>query len=98
MAYCILCYSASSCNTCTSGYNQSLAVSGNNIVMTCQLLPSGTGSKLSSRGQVAGNGVIFQGVALNLMPTTILASSCSICNSLLTVQVVSTFSSITTAV
>jgi hypothetical protein len=96
MSNCVLCSSGSSCNTCASGYQTSLAISGNTVTMTCQLIPTGTSSTLTLRGQVTGNGVVYQGVGLSLMPTSILSNNCNICNSLLTVQVVSSFATITT--
>lgn len=98
MANCDLCYSADSCTTCAAGYGKSLAVVGSNIVMTCTAVPSGTSSKLSLRSYVVGNGVVYQGIAMSLMPTDILANNCNICDQLLTVNIVSTYSSATASV
>lgn len=98
MANCVLCTSGTSCTTCASGYNVALAISGSSVVTSCQLIPTGTSSTITLKGQVSGNGVIYQGVGMSLMPTAILAKNCDICNKLLTVQVVSAFSSITTTV
>jgi hypothetical protein len=98
MANCALCYSADICATCASGYSSSLTVVGSNIVMSCQLVPTGSSSKLSLRSYVVGNSVVYQGVALSLMPTDILANGCSICDSLLLVNIVSTYSAATASV
>lgn len=98
MSFCANCSNGSSCSSCQNGYSLSLSVSGSNIVSSCQLTPTGASSVLALRGQVVGNGVIYQGISLSLMPTSILASGCSICNSLLTVKVASSFASVTTTV
>lgn len=80
MANCILCFSIDSCTTCATGFNRSLSVVSGNIVMACTAVPVGTTSTLSLRSYVVGNGVVFQGVAMSLMPTGILAGGCSICD------------------
>lgn len=95
MANCAQCTNATSCSTCASGYTYSLAVSGNTVVNSCQAPANSTSSKLSLKGQVIGNGVVLQGVALSLMPTAIVANGCDICSSLLTVQPSSSFATIT---
>ncbi len=95
MANCTLCYSAGICATCSAGYNQSLSVVDGNIVMTCNPVPTGTSSTIKLRSYVAGNGVVYQGVAMSLMPTAILANGCDICNDLLLVNLVSSFPSAT---
>lgn len=91
MANCALCYSASSCTTCSTGYNQSLAVVNGNVVMTCNPVPRGTSSTIRLRSYVVGNNVVYQGVAMSLMPTAILANGCDICSDLLLVNVASGF-------
>jgi hypothetical protein len=98
MSNCIQCNSASICSTCATGYNQSLTVSNGNILMSCNPIPSGTSSTLSLRSYVVGNSVVYQGVAMSLMPTAILTDGCSICNDLLLVNTVSAFTSATTTV
>ncbi len=95
---CANCSDGSSCTICQTGYKLTLAISAGNLVNTCQLVPAGSASRLTLRGQVVGNGVVYQGVALNLMPTAILANGCSICNTLLKVNAVSSFTTITTSV
>ena len=40
---------------------------------------------IALRNYVIGNGVVYQGVSLNLMPTSILSTNCSICDSVLLV-------------
>ena len=62
---------------------------------TCEAPPASASHKLTLRGSVLGNGVIYQGVALNAMPTTILANGCNVCNNLLTITVNSLFTGIT---
>lgn len=94
-ANCDLCYAANSCTTCAAGYTRRSVNSGGTTVTTCEA-PSPTASHvISLRGNVLGNGLIYQGVALNAMPTTILSAGCSICNDLLTVEVNSLFTGIT---
>lgn len=92
---CILCYTSSSCVTCASGYALSTAAIGGTIVITCAKIPTGTNSTLSFRGRVVGNNVLYQGVAMSLMPTAILTNNCDICNNLLKINIVSTFATIT---
>jgi hypothetical protein len=57
------------------------------------LIPTGTSSRLSLRSYVVGNSVVYQGVAMSLMPSQILADNCAICDTLLRVNIVSSFSS-----
>jgi hypothetical protein len=98
MSNCVLCYSGDSCTTCANGYSKSLSVVNGNIVIACNAVPTGTSSKLSLRSYVVGNSVIYQGVAMSLMPTQILADGCTICDSLLLVNIVSSYSSATASV
>lgn len=98
MANCGLCYSANICSTCNQGYSQNVYASGSTILMSCTLIPTGTTSTLSLRGNVIGNKVVYQGIALSLMPTSILALNCNICNNLFTVNTVSNFATITNTV
>jgi len=93
IANCVLCFSGDSCTTCASGYNTSLSVVNGNIVIACTLIPTGTSSRLSLRSYVVGNSVVYQGVAMSLMPSQILADNCAICDTLLRVNIVSSFSS-----
>jgi proprotein convertase subtilisin/kexin type 5 len=93
----------SSCYTCSGP--------GNNLCTSCAFgftltnafcianssPPTPTPSSgISLRGYVLGNNVIYQGVAMNLMPSAILSAGCTICNNLFTVSVTSLFASITT--
>jgi hypothetical protein len=98
MAHCSLCNGAISCTTCASGYSLNNSVVGSNIVASCQPIPVVTSSTLTLKGQVVGNGLVYQGVAMSLMPTAILANGCTICNSLLTVKVISSFTTVTTSI
>jgi hypothetical protein len=98
IANCALCYSGDSCTTCVSGYGTSLTVVNGIIVIACTPVPTGTSSKLSLRSNVVGNGVVYQGVAMSLMPTQILADGCTICDQLLLVKIVSSFPSATASV
>lgn len=95
---CALCFSGDSCTTCASGFGTSLSVVNGNIVIACTAIPTGTSSRLSLRSHVIGNGVVYQGVAMSLMPTQILADGCAICDNLLLVKIVSSFASATASV
>ena len=79
------------CTSCASGRTLS-----NGYCLISSPIPPGVTSAISLRGYVLGNNKIYQGVAMNLMPTAILSAGCTICNSLLSVSVTSTFASITT--
>lgn len=80
------------CTSCSSGLTLT-----NGYCITSSPTPTpGVTSALSLRGHVLGSNVIYQGVALNLMPTAILSAGCTICNNLFTVSVTSTFATITT--
>lgn len=95
MNRCISCTSATSCTACSTGYSPSLEISGSTVVVSCQIIPTGTSSILTQRGQVTGNGFVYQGVGLSLMPIAILADGCKICDNLLKVQALSSFATIT---
>jgi len=88
-ANCIDCSGSNSCSTCANGFSLSLTLSEGTIVVTCTILvPPASGlSKLSLRGSSVGNGVLYQGVGISQLPTTIISSGCSICDSLLQVIV-----------
>ncbi len=79
------------CTSCASGRTLS-----NGYCTIISPVPAGVTSAISLRGYVLGNNVIYQGVAMNLLPTAILSAGCTICNNLFTVSVTSTFASITT--
>ena len=98
MANCVQCNTATTCGTCATGYTNSVDVVNGNIVTVCAQIPTGTTSKLTLRSYVVGNSVVYQGVALSLMPTAILADGCSICNQLFTVNVASSFAAVTTSI
>lgn len=98
IANCVLCYSGDSCTTCASGFGTSLTVVNGNIVVACTPVPTGTSSRLTLRSNVVGNEVVYQGVAMSLMPTQILADGCTICDELLLVKVVSSYASATASV
>ena len=92
---CILCYTGTSCAACDTGYTSKTLGIGSAAVTTCELPSSSATHVLTLRGNVLGNGIIYQGVALNLMPSAILGAGCSICNNLLKIEVNSLFSAIT---
>jgi len=98
MAFCDLCYSSSSCATCSQGYSTNLVAIGSTITMSCILTPTGTSSTLTLNGKTIGNNVVYQGVSLKVVPTSLLASNCAACNDLLLVQIVSAYSSVTSSV
>lgn len=95
---CNQCQDATSCTTCAQGYNRILTVVNGNIVAICSLVPTGTTSTIAFANYVVGNSVVYQGVTISLMPTSILSTGCSICNNLLLINVVSSYSSITTTI
>jgi hypothetical protein len=66
--------------------------------MICKAPLTGVNSVISLKGNVIGNGIVYQGVAMNLMPTAILANNCDICSDLFLVNVVSTYAGVTTYV
>jgi len=79
------------CTSCTSG--RSLV---NGYCTNSSPVPPGVTSAISLRGYVLGNNVIYQGVAMSLLPPGILSAGCVICDNLFTVSVTSIFASITT--
>lgn len=98
LANCQLCYSATSCAQCQSGYSLSLVASGGSIVMSCAITPSGTSSVITMGGKSIGNNVVYQGVTINMLPTSLLANSCAACDNLLLVQIASAYSAVSTTV
>ena len=94
---CLLC--DSSCATC-SGPGNALCTSCStgttlqNGVCRSNSNSSSIISKISTKGFVLGNQVIYQGVAMNLMPTVILSTGCAICNNLFLITTNSKFSTI----
>jgi len=94
LANCAVCSSTLVCTTCATGYNPGLEAVNGNIVMVCKAPITGTTTTLSLKGNVIGNSIVFQGIALSIMPTAILTDNCNICNDLLLVNYVSTYSAV----
>ena len=76
---------------CTSCFGGFTLING-----VCRANTPNNSSRLSLKGFVLGNQVIYQGVALSLLPTPILSNGCTICNNLFLITVNSKFSTITT--
>jgi len=68
LANCASCIAGNTCIRCLSGYR----ISTVGTVVTCVLINSPPGLRISLRSFVVGNNVIYQGVSMNQMPTAIL--------------------------
>jgi len=77
------------CTSCPSGSTLQNGMCRNNSI------PSNTTSRISLRGYVLGNQLIYQGVSMSLIPTAILSTGCTICNNLFLITVNSRFTTIT---
>ena len=96
----------SSCATCSGPGNNLCSSCGTGFTLTngyCKantpVVPvvPGVTSAISLKGYTLGSGKIYQGVALNLMPTAILTAGCSVCDNLFSITVNSQFAAITTS-
>jgi hypothetical protein len=92
---CNICYTASTCTTCASGYTPNSVNNEGNIITSCAANPSGTTSTITLRGSVFAGKMIYQGLAMSLMPTGILATGCGICDNLFQIDINSQFTGIT---
>lgn len=93
----MLCYTAATCTTCEPGYTANSVNNEGTIISSCAKNPSDTTSTITLRGNVLANKVIYQGMAMSLMPTPILAANCGICDSLFRIDINSQFTAITTS-
>ncbi len=94
---CATCVSSTSCSKCISGYTTLLSSVGGNVVVSCVPIPTPPAVPdyfISLKGRVVGNKVLYQGLAMSQMPTGILANGCNICNNLLLIKTVSSFSNV----
>lgn len=96
IANCALCYGPTTCTTCATGFTPNSVNNAGTMITSCSPNPTGTTSTITLRGNVLANNIIYQGVAMSLMPTSIIAAGCSICNSMFTIDVNSQFTGITT--
>ncbi len=96
LANCATCNTATTCTVCATGYTANTANNAGTVVTSCSQNPSGATSKITLRESVLSNNVIYQGVSMDLMPTGIIATSCSVCNTMFQIDINSQFSGITT--
>ncbi len=94
---CVTCLTGTTCTQCASGYTLSINSVNNVLVQSCTVTPPPPPTpnyKISLKGRVVGNTVLYQGLAMSQMPTGILANGCDICNNLLLINTVSSFSNV----
>jgi len=89
-ANCIVCSNDQFCTTCATGFNTSLEIVNHTTVTVCRS-SSAPHRILTLKGNVIGNYVVYQGVALSSMPSALLANGCQSCNDLLYVKYNSTY-------
>jgi hypothetical protein len=97
-AHCTTCTSTSTCSACENGFSLTTG-SSTSAPITCQnSTPSTTpsGLEIVLKNHVLLNGKIYLGVTINVLPNSVLAGNCAICNDIFKVSVNSMVASVQT--
>ena len=91
---CASCNSQTTCLACKTGFSLRTSTVSGQVIIDCASTVVSNVLAITLRSNVIGNGVVYQGVSLNFIPSGILISNCAICDDLLLVEIVSSVTNI----